>query len=181
MYGAHTAVDTQLPPGWEKKVAPDGRAYYIDHNTQQTSWDPPAPPPPYGGAGPPAYAAAPAPQQHPGAVLPMATVMAAPAMAAPAMAAAPVGVGQQIFHAQPVEASWAAPTAVAAPRAPLPRAALTAEKRAAAQQAFSLYDADRSGAIDSNEFYQVRGVCIVKGFTRRVHSCHLGGCTELQD
>ena len=30
-----------LPPGWEKKVDPQGNAYYIDHNTQRTSWNPP--------------------------------------------------------------------------------------------------------------------------------------------
>jgi hypothetical protein len=30
-----------LPPGWEAKVAPDGRKYYVDHNTGSTSWTPP--------------------------------------------------------------------------------------------------------------------------------------------
>ena len=27
-----------LPPGWEMKHAPDGRPYYIDHNTKRTLW-----------------------------------------------------------------------------------------------------------------------------------------------
>ncbi|KAJ1454782.1 caspase domain-containing protein [Pelagophyceae sp. CCMP2097] len=31
-----------LPPGWEEKRAPDGRAYYVCHTTQQTSWERPA-------------------------------------------------------------------------------------------------------------------------------------------
>jgi uncharacterized protein (AIM24 family) len=36
----------QLPPGWEMKTAPDGRPYYVDHATQQTSWTPPPMPAP---------------------------------------------------------------------------------------------------------------------------------------
>ena len=31
-----------LPAGWEIKATPEGRAYYIDHNTRTTHWDPPA-------------------------------------------------------------------------------------------------------------------------------------------
>jgi len=27
-----------LPPGWERRMAPNGHFYYIDHNTQRTSW-----------------------------------------------------------------------------------------------------------------------------------------------
>ncbi len=27
-----------LPPGWERRMAPNGQYYYIDHNTQRTSW-----------------------------------------------------------------------------------------------------------------------------------------------
>jgi hypothetical protein len=38
----------QLPPGWEAKMTPDAKPYYIDHNTRTTHWEPP----------PPAYAAA---------------------------------------------------------------------------------------------------------------------------
>lgn len=30
-----------LPPGWERKVTPEGVAYYVDHNTRTTSWHPP--------------------------------------------------------------------------------------------------------------------------------------------
>jgi hypothetical protein len=43
----------QMPPGWEVKSTPEGRPYYVDHNTATTHWEPPAaaPPPP-----PPAYA-----------------------------------------------------------------------------------------------------------------------------
>jgi hypothetical protein len=36
---------TQLPPGWEKKVTPDGQEYYVNHNTKTTHWDPPEPSP----------------------------------------------------------------------------------------------------------------------------------------
>ena len=42
-----------LPPGWEVKMTPEGKPYYIDHSTATTHWEPPsaaAPPPP------PAYA-----------------------------------------------------------------------------------------------------------------------------
>ena len=31
-----------LPQGWERTQAPDGRIYYVDHNTQQTHWQLPA-------------------------------------------------------------------------------------------------------------------------------------------
>jgi hypothetical protein len=41
-------LDLQLPPGWEVKMTPDAKPYYIDHNTATTHWEPP----------PPAYAAA---------------------------------------------------------------------------------------------------------------------------
>ena len=30
-----------LPPGWERRVAADGRPYYVDHHTRTTSWSPP--------------------------------------------------------------------------------------------------------------------------------------------
>jgi len=33
--------DDPLPPGWEENVTEDGRFYYIDHNTQSTTWDDP--------------------------------------------------------------------------------------------------------------------------------------------
>ncbi len=30
-----------LPPGWERRVTPEGRPYYVNHNTHATQWDPP--------------------------------------------------------------------------------------------------------------------------------------------
>lgn len=30
-----------LPPGWERRVDPQGRTYYVDHNTRATTWHPP--------------------------------------------------------------------------------------------------------------------------------------------
>ncbi|KAI5989086.1 hypothetical protein EDD15DRAFT_2286487 [Pisolithus albus] len=39
----------QLPPGWERRVDPNGRPYYVDHNRRTTTWnrpDPPQQPPP---------------------------------------------------------------------------------------------------------------------------------------
>ena len=27
-----------LPPGWEERYTPEGRAYYVDHNTRTTTW-----------------------------------------------------------------------------------------------------------------------------------------------
>mmetsp|Transcript_19438 Transcript_19438/g.62380 ORF Transcript_19438/g.62380 Transcript_19438/m.62380 type:complete len:195 (-) Transcript_19438:1866-2450(-) len=43
-YGAPppSYVEPPLPPGWEEKLAPDGRKYYIDHNTKTTHWERPA-------------------------------------------------------------------------------------------------------------------------------------------
>ena len=38
------AVDpppTYLPPQWEERIAPDGRPYYVNHQTQTTQWHPP--------------------------------------------------------------------------------------------------------------------------------------------
>ena len=29
---------SDLPPGWERRIAPNGQYYYIDHNTQRTTW-----------------------------------------------------------------------------------------------------------------------------------------------
>ena len=31
-------VQEDLPPGWERRSAPNGRTYYVDHNTQTTTW-----------------------------------------------------------------------------------------------------------------------------------------------
>ncbi|XP_078066782.1 NEDD4-like E3 ubiquitin-protein ligase WWP2 isoform X2 [Mustelus asterias] len=33
-----------LPPGWEQRVLPNGRVYYVDHNTKTTTWERPLPP-----------------------------------------------------------------------------------------------------------------------------------------
>ncbi|KAJ6652503.1 hypothetical protein lerEdw1_011473 [Lerista edwardsae] len=33
-----------LPPGWEQRELPNGRVYYVDHNTKTTTWDRPLPP-----------------------------------------------------------------------------------------------------------------------------------------
>ncbi|XP_040563054.2 NEDD4-like E3 ubiquitin-protein ligase WWP2 isoform X4 [Gallus gallus] len=40
---ARTTVQAQdsLPPGWEKRVDPRGRYYYVDHNTRTTTWQRP--------------------------------------------------------------------------------------------------------------------------------------------
>lgn len=31
-------VQNDLPPGWERRLAPNGHYYYIDHTTQRTTW-----------------------------------------------------------------------------------------------------------------------------------------------
>ncbi|KAH8094188.1 ubiquitin protein ligase [Aureococcus anophagefferens] len=46
--------ESPLPPGWEEKFTPEGKPYYVDHNTKSTHWERPAPAPPSYGA-PPAY------------------------------------------------------------------------------------------------------------------------------
>ncbi|XP_039619355.1 NEDD4-like E3 ubiquitin-protein ligase WWP2 isoform X1 [Polypterus senegalus] len=33
-----------LPQGWEQRVLPNGRVYYVDHNTRTTTWERPLPP-----------------------------------------------------------------------------------------------------------------------------------------
>ena len=33
----------KLPPGWERRLNPVGKVYYVDHNTQQNTWLRPAP------------------------------------------------------------------------------------------------------------------------------------------
>lgn len=35
---ADLGLEDDLPPGWERRIAPNGHFYYIDHNTQRTSW-----------------------------------------------------------------------------------------------------------------------------------------------
>jgi E3 ubiquitin-protein ligase NEDD4 len=34
--------DPSLPEGWEQRLTPDGKVYYVDHNTRATSWEHPA-------------------------------------------------------------------------------------------------------------------------------------------
>lgn len=37
--GGNTTVGLgELPPGWEQRMTPEGRAYYVDHNTRTTTW-----------------------------------------------------------------------------------------------------------------------------------------------
>lgn len=36
--GATTAGTGELPTGWEQRYTPEGRAYYVDHNTRTTTW-----------------------------------------------------------------------------------------------------------------------------------------------
>ncbi|XP_051739948.1 NEDD4-like E3 ubiquitin-protein ligase WWP2 isoform X2 [Ctenopharyngodon idella] len=42
------ATETQatdaLPAGWEQRILPHGRVYYVDHNTKTTTWERPLPP-----------------------------------------------------------------------------------------------------------------------------------------
>jgi hypothetical protein len=42
-------TEPPLPPGWERRVAPNGRVYYQDHNTRTTQWHHPATSKPKGG------------------------------------------------------------------------------------------------------------------------------------
>jgi len=34
----NTAGSGSLPAGWEEQRTPDGRLYYVDHNTRSTHW-----------------------------------------------------------------------------------------------------------------------------------------------
>ncbi|KAF9533372.1 hypothetical protein CPB83DRAFT_845160 [Crepidotus variabilis] len=36
--GATTSVTGPLPAGWEERYTPEGRPYYVDHNTRTTTW-----------------------------------------------------------------------------------------------------------------------------------------------
>lgn len=36
--GATTAGTGELPPGWEQRHTPEGRSYFVDHNTRTTTW-----------------------------------------------------------------------------------------------------------------------------------------------
>ncbi|NWI15478.1 NED4L ligase, partial [Crypturellus soui] len=37
----HRAAQSFLPPGWEMRIAPNGRPFFIDHNTKTTTWEDP--------------------------------------------------------------------------------------------------------------------------------------------
>ena len=37
------ATDEKLPAGWEKRLTPEGRPYYVDHNRRTTTWIRPNP------------------------------------------------------------------------------------------------------------------------------------------
>uniref|UniRef100_A0A672JSY8 E3 ubiquitin-protein ligase n=1 Tax=Salarias fasciatus TaxID=181472 RepID=A0A672JSY8_SALFA len=41
--GTESASES-LPAGWEQRVLPHGRVYYVDHNTKTTTWERPLPP-----------------------------------------------------------------------------------------------------------------------------------------
>uniref|UniRef100_A0A3B4ZDI5 E3 ubiquitin-protein ligase n=1 Tax=Stegastes partitus TaxID=144197 RepID=A0A3B4ZDI5_9TELE len=41
--GTESNTDS-LPAGWEQRVLPHGRVYYVDHNTKTTTWERPLPP-----------------------------------------------------------------------------------------------------------------------------------------
>ncbi|KAL0163149.1 hypothetical protein M9458_042545, partial [Cirrhinus mrigala] len=34
----HKANQSFLPPGWEMRIAPNGRPFFIDHNSRTTTW-----------------------------------------------------------------------------------------------------------------------------------------------
>jgi E3 ubiquitin-protein ligase NEDD4 len=36
--GATTPGSGELPPGWEQRHTPEGRPYFVDHNTRSTTW-----------------------------------------------------------------------------------------------------------------------------------------------
>lgn len=36
--GATTAGSGELPAGWEQRHTPEGRSYFVDHNTRTTTW-----------------------------------------------------------------------------------------------------------------------------------------------
>ncbi|XP_042351560.1 NEDD4-like E3 ubiquitin-protein ligase WWP2 isoform X1 [Plectropomus leopardus] len=41
---ATESTTDSLPAGWEQRVLPHGRVYYVDHNTKTTTWERPLPP-----------------------------------------------------------------------------------------------------------------------------------------
>nr|7LP5_A Chain A, Angiomotin,E3 ubiquitin-protein ligase NEDD4-like [Homo sapiens] len=39
--GGSKVTQSFLPPGWEMRIAPNGRPFFIDHNTKTTTWEDP--------------------------------------------------------------------------------------------------------------------------------------------
>ncbi|KAJ8286637.1 hypothetical protein GJAV_G00041420 [Gymnothorax javanicus] len=37
----HNSTQSFLPPGWEMRIAPNGRPFFIDHNSRTTTWEDP--------------------------------------------------------------------------------------------------------------------------------------------
>ncbi|GAA6084259.1 E3 ubiquitin-protein ligase NEDD4-like isoform X1, partial [Tachysurus ichikawai] len=37
----HKVTQSFLPPGWEMRIAPNGRPFFIDHNSRTTTWEDP--------------------------------------------------------------------------------------------------------------------------------------------
>ncbi|XP_062867498.1 E3 ubiquitin-protein ligase NEDD4-like isoform X2 [Trichomycterus rosablanca] len=37
----HKAAQSFLPPGWEMRISPNGRPFFIDHNSKMTTWEDP--------------------------------------------------------------------------------------------------------------------------------------------
>lgn len=40
---SYSSANESLPPMWERRTAPDGRYYYVDHLTRTTTWNKPSP------------------------------------------------------------------------------------------------------------------------------------------
>jgi len=34
-------VNNGLPPGWEQRITPEGRVYFVDHENRTTTWNDP--------------------------------------------------------------------------------------------------------------------------------------------
>ena len=41
--GPGASQTSDLPPGWERKVTPEGQPYFVNHNDCTTHWEAPAP------------------------------------------------------------------------------------------------------------------------------------------
>lgn len=41
-FNPHVDQHGELPPGWERRIDPLGRTYYVDHNTRSTTWNRPS-------------------------------------------------------------------------------------------------------------------------------------------